>query len=194
MKRCCIVMERAANMPTSCWGRYVRVGAVEVDAELLVELGRSEPAMLSERARGVVAVRDTWERQHKGETDRCAAAQAIAAAHEVCDERNEELGDEAREGLRMLEALVSRRRALRQMGVGYDRAAAKLSADLRVSAVEAEVAVQLDSALASGSVDEHMGERLAVALQDGAAWLVEAYLEGRLDGHDVPRVSWRAGR
>jgi len=68
-----IVKTSAAKMPRSCWGRYVRVAVLEVEAG-------TEPAMISERARGVVRIVETWERLSVGKTNRCAAARAVAEA------------------------------------------------------------------------------------------------------------------
>jgi hypothetical protein len=44
-----IVKVSAACMPSSCWGRYVRVGLLEVDPRAVPGSGIS---MISERARG----------------------------------------------------------------------------------------------------------------------------------------------
>ena len=86
-----IVKVSAANMPNSCWGRYVRVGVVELEPGF-----EGEPTQLSSRAKGVRRVVETWERQHMGSTDRCSAARAIAAAEELAARLN----DEALAGLR----------------------------------------------------------------------------------------------
>jgi hypothetical protein len=96
-----IVMSRAAKMPSSCWGRYRRVGLVEVQPELF-PAGRSEPNMLSDRARGVVRVLTTRESLHHGG--------ARSASARACDE----LGA-------VREALVAKRMA--------DQHAPKMSAD-----------------------------------------------------------------
>ena len=68
-----IVMDAGACMPAKCWGRYRRVGVVEVEPG-------AKPKMLSERAIGVVAVVQTWERLNHGTTDRCAYRVALAEA------------------------------------------------------------------------------------------------------------------
>ncbi len=68
-----IVMDAAACMPANCWGRYRRVGVVEIEPG-------AEPRMLSERARGVISVVQTWERLNHGTTDRCAYRVALAEA------------------------------------------------------------------------------------------------------------------
>ena len=76
------VLVRAAPMPRSCFGRYVRVGVALVDPALLPD-GRREPRMLSSRARGVVEVVRTWERCHSGKGVRDAARGAIGSALEL---------------------------------------------------------------------------------------------------------------
>ena len=70
-----IVMTAAACMPSSCWGRYGRVGIVELSSE-------KRPKMISERARGIARIVGTFERQNMGTTERCAFAQSVAAANE----------------------------------------------------------------------------------------------------------------
>lgn len=68
------VMTAAAAMPNSCWGTYRRVAVVEVaTADTL-------PAMISERARGVVRIVKTWEKLNVGSTARCAYSRAVVAA------------------------------------------------------------------------------------------------------------------
>ncbi len=62
-----IVMERSAQMPSSCWGRYCRIAVVEVDST--IEPGQ-EPAMISKRAAGVNRVVSVWDRVHYGTTCR----------------------------------------------------------------------------------------------------------------------------
>ena len=51
-----IIMTATAKMPNSCWGRYMRVAVVETDG--------TRPKMISERARGVVRIVQTWERRN----------------------------------------------------------------------------------------------------------------------------------
>lgn len=77
-----LVMVRAAPMPRNCFGRYVRVGVALVDP-LGLPTGRRQPTMLSERARGVVRVEQTWERCHSGKGVRDAASAAIREAREL---------------------------------------------------------------------------------------------------------------
>ena len=54
-----IVMTASARMPGSCWGRYGRVAVVELEPGF-----SGRPKMISERARGVRRVVQTWERRH----------------------------------------------------------------------------------------------------------------------------------
>ena len=63
-----IVQTAAARMPASCWGRYRRAAVLEIDLSALPS-GRTAPAMISTRARGVSRVVQTWERLHVGTTD-----------------------------------------------------------------------------------------------------------------------------
>ena len=69
-----IVQFAQAKMPRSCWGQYRRV------AVLRVEDGIDRVAMISERARGVLAVVATWERCNVGRTARGAFQRALAEA------------------------------------------------------------------------------------------------------------------
>ena len=80
-----IVVEKSAKMPTSCWGRYVRLGLLVVDPAEIPEGG---PRMISDRARGVVRVVTTRERCHVGRTDRCAAARARAELEDLAGRLN----------------------------------------------------------------------------------------------------------
>ena len=78
-----IVQVSAARMPQSCWGRYVRIAVMEV------QLG-CRPAMISERAKGVIRVVETWEKMFIGKTDRCAARVAQAEAEAMAQRLNEQ--------------------------------------------------------------------------------------------------------
>lgn len=78
-----IVKSSAARMPPNCWGTYRRVAVLEVLADAL------EPRMISQRARGVVAVVRTWERRSVGRTDRCAYQVAMRDAAELAAALNE---------------------------------------------------------------------------------------------------------
>lgn len=61
-----IVQDAAACMPSSCKGRYRRVAVLEV------EDGVERASMISDRARDVIRVVETWEKLNVGSTDRCA--------------------------------------------------------------------------------------------------------------------------
>jgi hypothetical protein len=74
-----IVMTASAKMPNSCWGSYGRVAVIETNG--------TTPKMISKRARGVVRIVRTWERQHIGRTKRAAfqiaCAEAVALAEQL---------------------------------------------------------------------------------------------------------------
>ena len=76
MKTEFVVMSSCAHMPNSCWGTYRRVALVEVVAG-------AKPKMISDRARGVVRVVQTWERLSVGSTARCAYRRALAEAEQL---------------------------------------------------------------------------------------------------------------
>lgn len=83
-----IVQTASACMPSSCWGRYGRV------ALLLVDPGVKSVKMISEHARGVRKVVQTWERLNIGITDRCAFNRAIDEAEDMAWRLNAELRGE----------------------------------------------------------------------------------------------------
>jgi hypothetical protein len=95
-----IVMTARAPMPSSCWGKYGRVAVIEMDDDwLAVERMRAmlqgrrppiRPAMISERARGVVRVVATWERLNIGRTARCAFDRAGEEAYRLAGRLNAE--------------------------------------------------------------------------------------------------------
>ncbi len=72
-----VVKSSTARMPQSCWGTYRRVAVLEVAVDA------PEPRMISERARGVIAVVRTWERRSVGSTARCAYQVAMREAAEL---------------------------------------------------------------------------------------------------------------
>ncbi len=90
MKTHFIVQSAVAKMPHSCWGRYRRVGVLEVPE------GVSEVAMISERCTEVVQVVETWEGCNVGTTERCAYEKALTAAHALADKLNAQREEEAR--------------------------------------------------------------------------------------------------
>lgn len=80
-----VVMTSAANIPSSCWGRYRRVAVVDV---LYYDWNRGiKPAMISERAKGVYRLIDLGNHS-VGKTDRCAYKRALARAEAMARELN----------------------------------------------------------------------------------------------------------
>lgn len=79
-----IVQCAAASMPQSCWGRYRRVGVLEVPA------GVQSVGMISERDREVIQVVETWEKLNVGSTERCAYQRALTEAHALAERLNRE--------------------------------------------------------------------------------------------------------
>ena len=77
-----LVKISAACMPTSCDGRYVRVGLLEVDP------GIEHVSMISDRAKGVRNVVATWESLYSGLTDRDAHSRALEEAWALADHLN----------------------------------------------------------------------------------------------------------
>jgi len=70
-------MTATAKMPTTCKGRYRRV------AVCLVADPQNPPAMISDRARGMVEIVRTYERLHAGTSGgNTAYARAMAEAAE----------------------------------------------------------------------------------------------------------------
>ena len=78
-----IVMTAAARMPASCKGRYARVAVVELEPGFT-----GSPKMISERARGVRRIVETWEKCHVGKTERCAYERALAEAFALAEDLN----------------------------------------------------------------------------------------------------------
>ena len=81
-----VVKSSTARMPQSCWGTYRRVAVLEVAVDA------PEPRMISERARGVIAVVRTWERRSVGSTALCAYQVAMREAAELAAELNKGAG------------------------------------------------------------------------------------------------------
>ena len=81
-----VVMQAAACMPNSCWGKYRKVAVVEV-----VDGFKGRPKMISRRAKGVARVVALWDKQSVGKTARCAFRQALAAAEALCARLNAEV-------------------------------------------------------------------------------------------------------
>lgn len=80
-----VVMTSSAQMPSSCRGRYRRVALVQLCQEYTAKNLR--PAMISDRARGVLQVRDLGKHS-VGRTDRCAYARALASAAAMAEQLN----------------------------------------------------------------------------------------------------------
>jgi hypothetical protein len=71
-------MTASAKMPSSCKGTYRRIAVVETS------LAPGEvPAMISDRAKGVVRIVETWERLHVGKTRRSEYFRALEDAEKL---------------------------------------------------------------------------------------------------------------
>ena len=81
-----VVMQAAACMPNSCWGRYRKVAVVEIEDGF-----KGRPKMISRRAKGVARVVALWDKQSVGKTARCAFQKALAAAEALCARLNAEV-------------------------------------------------------------------------------------------------------
>ena len=77
------VISSTAKMPSSCWGRYRRVGVVELEPGV-----EGPPTMLSSRSRQVKRVVETWERLNVGTTERCAYQRALREADALATKLN----------------------------------------------------------------------------------------------------------
>jgi len=86
METAFIVATASAHMPNSCWGTYRRVAVLEIDPSATPAGG---PKMISERARGVVRIVETWEALNVGKTERCAYRVALAEAEAMAEHLNE---------------------------------------------------------------------------------------------------------
>jgi hypothetical protein len=86
-----IVMSASCTPSANCWGKYKRVAVVVVDRDVLRELGREVPQMISKNAKGVVRIVKAWENLNVGTTKRCAYQRALIEASELADKINGEL-------------------------------------------------------------------------------------------------------
>ena len=77
------VISSTAKMPSSCWGRYRRVGVVELEPGV-----EGPPTMVSSRSRQVKRVVETWERLNVGTTERCAYQRALREADALATKLN----------------------------------------------------------------------------------------------------------
>lgn len=75
-----VVVNKAACMPSSCWGHYRKIAVLEMAPDWD---GVDEPRMISDRARGVRRVVHVWDRCHHGTTERCASWRAETAADDL---------------------------------------------------------------------------------------------------------------
>lgn len=82
-----VLRTSCAQMPVSCWGRYMRIGIMEVEEHYT-------PTMISDRPKQVVRVVETWERLHVGVNaphGRCAYSKAYKQAQSVLSRLNDRL-------------------------------------------------------------------------------------------------------
>lgn len=87
-----IIQRAAANMPSSCWGRYGKIAVLEVDDDL------DQVSMISEHAKGCHRVIEIWDRLHVGSTDQDEWTGAMEQAQELCDRLNRGMDMEFRVG------------------------------------------------------------------------------------------------
>lgn len=80
-----IVMTATAQVPSRMRrnGSYKRVAVIEIEAGF-----EGTPSMISERARGVARIVETWERCNVGKTTRSAFARAMAEAEALAAKLN----------------------------------------------------------------------------------------------------------
>lgn len=83
-----IVQSASAKMPSSCKGKYRRIGILLVD-----DLHTNGVKMISSRAKGVIKVIATWEKLNCGTTSRCAFSRAMDEAESMCDDLNKRIED-----------------------------------------------------------------------------------------------------
>ena len=74
----------STDTPRGGYGSYHKIGLVEV------EPGTTHVSMISERAKGVIRVVETWPGLYRGKTDACAFSVALEEARLLCDKLNEE--------------------------------------------------------------------------------------------------------
>jgi len=84
-----VIKSSLAKMPQNCWGVYRRVAVMETETDA------GEPKMISDHAKGCVAVHGVWDDCHVGSrSPRTAYQRAIAEARElVAKLENERDGD-----------------------------------------------------------------------------------------------------
>lgn len=72
-----VIKVASAKMPSSCKGRYCRIGLIEMEEEGMI------PSMISDRAKGVKQIVKTWEKLFVGTTENCAYRRALAEAEKM---------------------------------------------------------------------------------------------------------------
>lgn len=80
-----IVMTASAKVPSSWKWKSERRRVAVVETDLPAPL---MPAMISDRARGVVRIVETWERCHVGKTERSEFSRAYAEAEKLAEKLN----------------------------------------------------------------------------------------------------------
>lgn len=75
-----IVMEKRTG---STWGTYIKVAVLEIESDFV-----GVPKMISERARGVIRIVESWGPRNLGHTERSAGFRARRDARELCRKLN----------------------------------------------------------------------------------------------------------
>lgn len=70
------IVESKAKMPSSCWGRYGRIG-------LLITKENYIPIRIDSRPKKVVGIIELWDKLHMGKTDKCAYSKARDEAYRM---------------------------------------------------------------------------------------------------------------
>lgn len=78
-----IIKSSCAKMPASCWGKYKRIGVLEVEDDT------KKVAMISKRAKGVIRVVRTWENLNVGKGVRDAYSRALSEANDLIDDMHQ---------------------------------------------------------------------------------------------------------
>ena len=74
----------SANMPLSCWGRYVNVAVIEC------QIGTYPTQIRTTKTQTVIRV---WLKRHVGKTNRSPSQEAITEATELANRLNSATGD-----------------------------------------------------------------------------------------------------
>ena len=78
------IVKTSSDSIPSKFGTYRRIAVLEVEPGKTA----ADIAMISERARGVIAVTRTWERLNVGKTEHCAYRRALAEAEALAENLN----------------------------------------------------------------------------------------------------------